>query len=81
MLTPNYAPQANGICERFWGNLRRECLDFFIVLGEFHLYRIMKKYVDNARSHQGIDQRIPGKLEPSTGEGISRLPGARRPAS
>jgi putative transposase len=72
LLTPYRAPQANAICERFWGSLRRECLDFFILLGERHLYRVVKEYVafyNGARPHQGIGQRIPGKPKPSAGEG------------
>jgi transposase InsO family protein len=72
LLTPYRAPQANAICERFWGSLRRECLDFFILLGERHLYRVVKEYVayfNNARPHQGLGQRIPGEPEPSAREG------------
>jgi putative transposase len=63
LVTPYRAPQANAICERFWGSLRRECLDYFILLGERHLYWIVKKYVtyfNGARPHQGIEQQIPG---------------------
>jgi transposase InsO family protein len=72
LLTPYRAPQANAICERFWGSLRRECLDFFILLGERHLYRVVKEYVayfNNARPHQGLGQRIPGEPELSAREG------------
>jgi putative transposase len=72
LLTPYRSPQANAICERFWGSLRRECLDFFILLGERHLYRVVKEYVgyfNTARPHQGIGQRIPSEPEPSAGEG------------
>ena len=72
LLTPCRAPQANAICERFWGSLRRECLDFFILLGERHLHRIVKEYgafYNGARPHQGIDQRIPGEPESSAGKG------------
>jgi len=72
LLTPYHSPQANAICERFWGSLRRECLDFFILLGERHLYRMVKEYVDyfnDARPHQGIGQRIPAEPEPPAGEG------------
>jgi putative transposase len=72
LLTPYRSPQANAICERFWGSLRRECLDFFILPGERHLYRVVKEYVayfNDARPHQGIGQRIPGEPEPSAGQG------------
>ena len=74
--------QANAICERFWGGRRRECLDFFILLGERHLYRVVKEYVayfNDARPHQGLGQRIPGGAGgdhclPSAGWPASRLP-------
>ena len=72
LLTPYRSPQANAICERFWGSLRRECLDFFILPGERHLHRVVKEYVayfNDARPHQGIGQRIPGEPEPSAGQG------------
>ena len=45
LLTPYQSPQADAICERFWDSLRRECLDFFILLGQRHLYRIVKQCV------------------------------------
>jgi transposase InsO family protein len=60
--TPYQAPQANAICERFLGSIRRECLDFFLILSEQHLRKIMKQYqayFNYARPHQGINQRIP----------------------
>jgi len=44
------------------GSARRECLDFFLILNEGHLRKIMKQYqsyFNHARPHQGIDQRIP----------------------
>ena len=55
-------PQANAVCERFLGSVRRECLDFFLILNERHLRRTMRQYQDyfnQARPHQGINQRIP----------------------
>jgi putative transposase len=78
LLTPVRAPQANAICERFWGSLRRECLDYFILFGERHLYRVVSEYVsyfNSAGPHQGISQQIPcGRGRPS-GEGeIVALP-------
>jgi hypothetical protein len=61
-------PRANAYCERFIGSLRRECLDHFIILNERHLYRIVKEYetyFNNARPHQGIEQHIPCRPEPT----------------
>ncbi len=53
----------NAICERFLGGLRRECLDHVLLLGERHLRRLLREYVDDyfneCRPHQGIDQTIP----------------------
>jgi putative transposase len=60
--TPVEAPRANAFCERFLGSLRRECLDYMLILSERHLRRIVSEYVtyfNRARPHQGINQRIP----------------------
>jgi putative transposase len=35
--TPRAAPRANAYCERFWGSLRRECLDCLFIPGEQQL--------------------------------------------
>jgi transposase InsO family protein len=62
IITPHAAPQANAICERFVGNVRRECLDHVLVMGVLQLIRILKEYVayfNHARPHQGISQQIP----------------------
>jgi putative transposase len=66
LRTPYGAPKANAICERFLGSVRRECLDFFLILGERHLHRAIKEYqayFNHARPHQGIEQRIPCQPE------------------
>lgn len=62
LKTPYRAPKANAICERFLGSVRRECLDHLLIFGERHLYQVVKEYVqfyNQARPHQGIEQRIP----------------------
>jgi transposase InsO family protein len=62
LKTPVEAPRANAFCERFMGSLRRECLDYMLILSEQHLRRIVKEYVtyfNQARPHQGLRQRIP----------------------
>lgn len=66
LKTPYRAPKANAICERFMGSLRRECLDFILILSERHLHRVVKEYrqyFNHARPHQGIAQRIPCRPE------------------
>jgi putative transposase len=58
------APDMNAIAERFVGTARREILDHVIVLDDQHLGRLVaqyKEYFNEARPHQGIGQRIPGK--------------------
>ncbi len=62
LRTPYRAPRANGICERFMGSLRRECLDHTLILHSRHLTRVVKEYAsyfNQERPHQGIAQRIP----------------------
>jgi putative transposase len=60
--TPPYAPQANAICERFMGSVRREFLDHILILSEGHARRLAKEYVlyfNYARPHQGLEGQIP----------------------
>ncbi|MCX6027606.1 MAG: integrase core domain-containing protein, partial [Chloroflexi bacterium] len=67
LKTPYRAPKANAVCERFLGSVRRECLDHLLVVGDRHLHRVIKEYVEyfnRARPHQGIGQRIPGAIGP-----------------
>jgi transposase InsO family protein len=61
LTAPYQAPKANAICERFLGSVRRECLDLFQILSERHRHRVVKEYgeyVNLARPHQGLGQRI-----------------------
>jgi putative transposase len=45
LKTPVEAPRANAFCERFLGSLRRECLDYMLILSERHLRRIVSEYI------------------------------------
>ena len=65
LTTPYRAPRANGVCERFLGSVRRECLDHFLILQEKQLHRVLKayaQYFNQARPHQGIRQQIPEQV-------------------
>ena len=60
--TPFQAPRANGICERYMGSLRRECLNHALILNDRHLLRVVREYThyfNRERPHQEIGQRIP----------------------
>lgn len=66
--TPVRAPGANAVCERFMGSLRRECLDYLLILSERHLRRQVNQYVryfNLVRPHQGLNQHIPMPPVPS----------------
>ncbi len=56
------SPWQNGHVERLIGSIRRECLDHIIVLGENHLYRILKTYADyynDDRPHLALGKDTP----------------------
>jgi putative transposase len=62
LKTPVRSPQANALCERLIGTLRRECLDFMIPLTEHHLRRILHEWVlhyNTGRPHMSLGPRIP----------------------
>ncbi len=62
LQTPFHAPRANACCERFLGSVRRECLDHLLILHEQQLSRVLQAYVsyfNQARAHQGLQQKIP----------------------
>jgi hypothetical protein len=45
VFSPFYEPQCNGICERFIGSLKWECLDYILILHCRQLQRLMREYV------------------------------------
>jgi hypothetical protein len=59
---PVRTPVANSICERMFGTLRRECLDFVIPLNDKHLYGILKEWVghyNQGQPHMSFGPGIP----------------------
>jgi hypothetical protein len=50
--TPVRAPKANAHAERFVGTVRRECLDWILILGRGHLERVLRVYVDHYNAHR-----------------------------
>jgi transposase InsO family protein len=72
LKTPPQAPQANAICERVLGTLRRECVDFMIPLTTTHLQRILKEWVPHynvGRPHMAFG---PGFPQPPSSLPVSR---------
>jgi putative transposase len=45
--TPVRAPKANAFAERFVGTVRRECLDWLLILNRRHLDRVARVFVDH----------------------------------
>ena len=66
------APRANAFAERWIRSVRAEVLDRMLILGEGHLRRVMRQYINyynQDRPHQGLDQRCPSPIESARGDG------------
>jgi len=60
--TPVRAPRANAIAERWVGTVRRECLDWLLILGRGHLEQVLEEYVahyNTAHPHRALALRPP----------------------
>ena len=60
--TPVQAPNANTICERVIGTLRRECLDRMLIFGQRQLAAVLIEYLahyNGHRPHRALGQRPP----------------------
>jgi transposase InsO family protein len=65
LLTPVRAPRANAIAERLVGTLRRECLDYVIVVNEQHLRAVLTEFVrfyNLERPHRALVLETPTPL-------------------
>jgi putative transposase len=65
LKTPPQSPQANALCERLIGTLRRECLDCVIPLTANHVPRLLAAWVPHYNH---------GRLYMSLGPGIPQPP-------
>jgi transposase InsO family protein len=75
LRTPVRSPQANAICERLVGTLRRECLDFIIPISERHLKRVLRIWVahyNQSRPHMSLGPGILAPLKQSPPEASHR---------
>jgi putative transposase len=62
LKTPVRSPQANALCERLLGTLRRECLDCLIPLTEHHLRHLLHEWAQHyntGRPHMTLGPGIP----------------------
>src|SRR5436305_1714895 len=50
--TPVRAPKANAFAERFVGTVRRECLDWLLILNHRHLEHTLHVFVDHYNAHR-----------------------------
>jgi putative transposase len=66
LASPPQAPRANAICERIIGTLRRELLDWVLIVNEHHLRRALTEYLRHynaARPHRSLGQLTPTQAE------------------
>jgi transposase InsO family protein len=62
LKTPPQSPQANALCERLLGTLRRECLDYVIPLTAAHVRRLLAAWVphyNQGRPHMSLGPGLP----------------------
>ena len=78
VVTAPRSPWQNPYVERVIGSIRRECLDHTIILGERHLRRIIRNYVNyynNVRTHLSLLKDAPDRRPvqaPKRGRIVSR---------
>ena len=67
--TPVRAPKANAFAERFVGTVRRECLDWMLIVGRRqleHTLRIYVQHYNRHRPHRGLGL-VPPQPRPDLG--------------
>jgi putative transposase len=56
--TPVRAPRANAYAARWVATVRRECLDWLLMVNEGHLRGVIEQYVEHYNTHR--PQSVPG---------------------
>ena len=67
----------NALAERFIGSLRREALDYFLLISEKQIIRILHEYINiynSKRPNQGIDQQVPREYRPQIYGRVLKFP-------
>jgi hypothetical protein len=85
LRSPFESPQANALCERVIGTIRRECLDWMIPMSEMHLRSILREWVthyNRGRPHSALGPGVPDLPRESAqvpkSESRHRLPAGAR---
>ena len=79
--TPVRAPRANAFIERWIGTVRRECLDWLLIMNRRHLERVLAVYIchySEHRPHRSLHQRPPIQEPPRGSETVVALDRVRR---
>jgi len=74
LFAPPQAPQANAICERMIGTLRRKLLDRLLIVNERHVHRVVTVYLSDfnaCRPHRSLAQLAPAQVETRPPEPIN----------
>ena len=61
------APNMNALAERFIGSVRQEAMDYYLLISEKQIIKILQEYIEyynSKRPHQGLDQRVPKRYNP-----------------
>jgi transposase InsO family protein len=79
VVIATHRPWQNPYPERVIGTLRRECLDHMIVIGETHLRRIVRRYVNyyhGSRTHLALkkDSPEPRSIQPPEQGRVIEIP-------
>lgn len=67
----------NALVERFIDSVRREALDYYLLISEKQIKRILQEYIayyNTKRPHQGLDQQVPLGYKPIIDGNVVKFP-------